>query len=135
MLVELKAKTDLIWVCCRMGLIIYTPPRQSQQCLMKLTLMTLHLILQPLPYRHAYRRTSGVQMIPTTASFVIVLYPIVVLCLILIAVRVPWVFNARIRVLNEQRIEAFESFPSCEYMLWHFWIWDVKKFYRDDKGG
>jgi hypothetical protein len=39
-----------------------------------------------------------------------------------------WVFNRRIEWINHDIWDFQAKAPSYEYMLWHFWIWDMKQF-------
>lgn len=38
-----------------------------------------------------------------------------------------WTYEKRVDVLN-QSLEAYDNLPSYDYMLLHFWVWDVDKF-------
>lgn len=53
--------------------------------------------------------------------------------LILLVVRNDWVLNKRIAVLEASQWDGtqhveFKSLPSYNFMLYHFWVWDVKRF-------
>ncbi|MEH4988135.1 hypothetical protein PO461_11955 [Enterobacter asburiae] len=44
--------------------------------------------------------------------------------------RIQWVTEVRMCVLYRQGYLAYRRLPSRGCMMWHFWIWDVKKFIR-----
>ncbi|HHA2247819.1 TPA: hypothetical protein ACOEHG_002700 [Enterobacter ludwigii] len=49
---------------------------------------------------------------------------------IFMLVRNEWVFEARQRVMHQDGYLTYQRLPSYHVMMWHFWIWDVKKFIR-----
>jgi hypothetical protein len=40
-----------------------------------------------------------------------------------------WVCKNRIRILYID-MDVYDKLPSYEYMLYHFWIWNVEKFIK-----
>ena len=42
-------------------------------------------------------------------------------------VRNDWTYSVRRKLLRSNMI-AYDQLPSYNYMLWHFWIWDIDKF-------
>ena len=39
-----------------------------------------------------------------------------------------WVYSRRIEWINHDIWDFQAKAPSYGYMLWHFWIWDMKQF-------
>ena len=49
---------------------------------------------------------------------------------ILILFRNKWVCRERISLIWED-YDSYDRLPSYHYMLFHFWVWDVKKFIKE----
>jgi hypothetical protein len=54
-------------------------------------------------------------------------YAIMAFCAIFLLIRNEWVFRKRISVI-ENNYQSYKKLPSYDYMMWHFWIWDIEKF-------
>jgi hypothetical protein len=39
-----------------------------------------------------------------------------------------WVYRRRVEWIYHDLYDFNAKAPSYEYMLWHFWIWDMKQF-------
>jgi hypothetical protein len=39
-----------------------------------------------------------------------------------------WVYNRRIEWIDHNIYDFKAHAPSYGYMLWHFWVWDMKRF-------
>jgi hypothetical protein len=53
-------------------------------------------------------------------------------CLLMYA-RNEWLHRKIQIVLDVEDFDFYYDLPSYNYMMWHFWIWDMKKFYQNDK--
>ena len=53
---------------------------------------------------------------------------------VFILFRSSWVHKKRMEILDTKpyikSLEEYSKLPSYDYMLYHFWIWDVEKFKR-----
>jgi len=51
--------------------------------------------------------------------------------------RINWVYDERIKILHiepvKKSLEEYDKLPSYNYMIYHFWIWDIEKFKNPDK--
>jgi len=57
----------------------------------------------------------------------LILYAIVMLVSVFLFIRNEWVLKERISVI-ENNYQLYEKLPSYDYMVLHFWIWDIEKF-------
>ncbi len=55
------------------------------------------------------------------------------LTLIFFSFRASWVNRRRMDFLVKNDIHGYLRLPSYDYMLFHFWVWDVKKFIQEEK--
>jgi hypothetical protein len=53
-------------------------------------------------------------------------YAIMALFVIFLFIRNEWVFRKRIGLIPNYL--EYKKLPSYDYMMWHFWIWDIEKF-------
>ena len=49
--------------------------------------------------------------------------------------RINWVHDERIKVFDikpfSKALEEYNKLPSYNYMIYHFWIWDIEKFKKN----
>jgi hypothetical protein len=56
-----------------------------------------------------------------------IFYIIVAFCAICLLIRNDWVYKKRIDLIWTNFSE-YKKLPPYDYMIWHFWIWDIEKF-------
>jgi len=56
----------------------------------------------------------------------LIFYTVVGLCTICLLIRNEWVYRKRVNLIDTNFYE-YVKLQSYNYMLWHFWIWDIEK--------
>jgi hypothetical protein len=57
----------------------------------------------------------------------LIFYVIMAFCAIFLLIRNEWVYRKRTNLICTNFSE-YKKLPSYDYMLWHFWIWNIEKF-------
>jgi hypothetical protein len=61
----------------------------------------------------------------------LIFYIVIGLCAICLLIRNEWVYRKRINLICTNFSE-YKKLPSYDYMVWHFWIWDIEKLKKDN---